>query len=301
MKILLIGNQPIEVDVSEYYDEYADFFEQAASHDQPGVEVEWTIFDNLYIQVGDGKFVIADLKNGRDLDEYDLLYIRGRELKSFYDVMYAISRYAVINNVPIINNYSSHRNASKLSQAVLFYEMNLPVPLTVYVGQAVLAQAPTLPFAFPCIMKATFGSHGNDNYLVRSYEEVREIVKNSESQYVLQRFIPNDGDFRILIIGKEVLAIRRKAVVGSHLNNTSQGGSAEMVALESLPKGLVAHALTITRYLDMNIAGVDVIMNSGDSSEYLFLEINSQPQLMTGAFIEDKKQMIGEYLRQLSK
>ena len=115
---------------------------------------------------------------------------------------------------------------------------------------------------------------------------------------MLQEFIPNDGDYRILVAGDNILGIERKAVEGSHLNNTSQGGSARLVSQDVLPEGMIADARRIARHLDMTIAGVDALIDK-HTGEYYFLEVNSQPQLMSGAYVNQKEQLIGVSLSAL--
>jgi formate-dependent phosphoribosylglycinamide formyltransferase (GAR transformylase) len=64
---------------------------------------------------------------------------------------------------------------------------------SVYVNRSILENGYEVGIEFPCVMKAVFGAHGNDNYLVNSLEEVRRIAQASALRFVLQRMIPNDG------------------------------------------------------------------------------------------------------------
>jgi len=295
MNILLIGSKQTSGNIPKYYNDYIDFFRKGSLHAKSSVGFSWTLFDDLFISVGDGDFRIIDTKSGHLLEHFDLILIRGKAFRHFFDVVRSVSRYAELKNIPVVNNYSGFRDSSKLAQAVQFFETGLPVANTVYVSKAVLEDKNELPFGFPCIMKAVFGAHGNDNYLVKSMDEVRNISEKSDLRFVLQRFVPNDNDFRILIMGSDAITISRKAINGSHLNNTSMGGEAYLVANESLPKGLIQDSIKIARYLDMTIAGVDALIDK-ETGEYFFLEVNSQPQLMSGAFIEEKEKLFGRYL-----
>lgn len=299
MKVLLIGSEQTSDDLAQYYGQYVDFFKKGAGFSKTNIEIQWTLFDDLYVQVGDGEFVIVDTKSGQDVKDFDAVFIRGKNFRQFFDVVRAISRYTSVHKIPVINDYSGFRDSSKLAQAVQFHENELPVASTVYVNRAITEKGHPLPFDFPCIMKAVFGAHGNDNYLVNSLDEVRDIASKSSTRFVLQRFVSNDNDFRILVIGDEVLVISRKAVEGSHLNNTSKGGSAYLVPIESLPEDMINNAKKITSNLDMTVAGVDVLIENG-TGDFFFLEVNSQPQLMTGAFVDEKAQMLGRFFDNLA-
>ena len=301
MHILLIGNKETAPDTDDYYSQYASFFQSALDMENSGAhEISYALIEELYIQVGDSDFIIRDTKHNKDLASYDAVLIRAKGLRNYFDVVKTISIYARQKALPVINDYSGFRDSSKLAQAVQFFVLDIPVATTVYVNRAVLYGAHELPFTFPCIMKATFGAHGNDNYLVGSIEEARNIAaKDPKIQFVLQRFVPNDGDFRILLAGNEVLIIKRLAQGESHLNNTSQGGSASLIDLDTVPTHVITDSRKIAAELGMTIAGVDVLADK-NTGEFFFLEVNSQPQLMSGAFVSEKITTVGRYFAALA-
>jgi glutathione synthase/RimK-type ligase-like ATP-grasp enzyme len=295
MQVLLIGNRETAENPEAYYEQYRSFFEAAAKKSKKSPEIVYTLFEDLIISVGDGEFAIYDSKNQTDIANFDLILIRGKGFRNYFDVVKTISIYCTSQNISVVNNYQTFRDSSKLAQATQFHLAGVPVAKTIFVTKAVLSGQHDLGISFPCIMKATFGAHGNDNYLVKSIEEAQQIAKQSpQLNFVLQRFVPNNKDFRILVIGKEILVFSRKAVEGTHLNNTSQGGQAELVPNQSLPKKVLEDAVKIAEQLDMTFAGVDALEDA-NTGEYYFLEVNSQPQLMSGAFIEEKSTIIAQY------
>lgn len=300
MKFILIGNKETSPDTEAYYTFYDEFFRDAIATTDADAEITHTLFDDLHISIGDGEFTIVDTRHGKDIADYDAVLIRGKGFRNYFDVVRAISRYCTLHSTPIINDYKGFRDSSKLAQALQFHELDIPVAKTVYLTDAVLNRKSPLGFDFPCIMKATFGAHGNDNYLVKDMEEAKKIVAKDESKkFVLQRFVPNDNDYRILVVGDETLVISREASEDSHLNNTSQGGSAVLAEAEQVPDWVLRDAIKIARHLDMTFAGVDVLADK-NTGEYFFLEVNSQPQLMSGAFVDEKKKIVGRYLASLN-
>lgn len=302
MKIAVIGSsqgKPTERNRA-YYDEYVTFFQQSVATVNEDVEVATALFDDLLIDVGEGVFSIFDTKNNVDMRTYDALFLRGDKFRANMDILGSISAYAKQHAIPVVNEVETGRVASKLLQAVHFEQLGVPVARTLCVNEALLSQFDKIEgWDFPCIMKARFGSHGNNNYVVESLDEIKKILQEDpEITYVLQRFIANDGDYRILLVGGEELIIGRSASGESHLNNTSQGGSASHIDPQILPEGLLKDAHAIAEYYRMAIAGVDAIQ-SKETGAYYFLEVNAQPQLMTGAFLEDKKRMVGTLIQQL--
>lgn len=299
MKILIIGgtNKPeVTDDMRLYYQKYIDFFKASADTVTDDTVVDASLVDDLIISAGDGAFSIYDAHNKRELREYDALFLRGDGFRQYIDVIGTINQYALQNNMKIINNYGDVKDWSKLLQAAYFHKLDMPIARTIYVTSAVIQNEVLLKWSFPCIMKATHGSHGNNNYMVYSMNEVASIrAREADKRFVLQRLIPNSGDYRILIVGEEVLVISRRAIDGSHLNNTSKGGEAILVDKEVLPNKVIADAKRVMEYFDLTIAGIDALADDS-TGEFFFLEVNAQPQLMSGAFISEKKQLMGKLL-----
>jgi len=295
MKILLLGTRGVAEDSDAYYRQYLDFFKTASSQSQTAVDVVHALIDDLFIAVGDGTFTIRDIRNDADLSEYAAVLIRGH-IHEHIDSVKTVSMYLKLYNIPSINDYSMFRTASKLIQAVHFHIYGLPVAQTVFVTPAVIANLDKLPFGYPCIMKATNGSHGNYNYKLNGPEDVVRVMTEDGDKhtFVLQRFMPNDCDFRVLVAGDELLIIKRSAAGDSHLNNTSQGGDAELVDPSTLPAEIIEQSRLIVKKINMSVAGVDVLYDQS-TQNYSFLEVNSQPQLMTGAFIEEKAKLMSNF------
>lgn len=252
-------------------------------------------FEHLMITISPDEFEIIDGNTGKKLDEYDFVMIRGK-FRKVLELAFVVSRYLALKGVPFLNDYSRYRPTSKLAQAVFFHELKLPFPATYFsMNSQYLSQLIAANLSYPIVVKDSFGAHGSQNYLVNSPKKMLSILKtNPEVKFVAQQFLPNDHDYRLLIIGNETpLQIKRTAVKGTHLNNTSQGGGSELV--DSVPRHMVKAAHRLARLLQMQIAGVDVLQSKIDGKFY-FLEINSQPQLVSGAFIKQKAEKIKNFL-----
>lgn len=300
MSILILGAAfPITHEDRAYYDQYVAYFENVVAPRNPDTTVKTAMLEELLISVGDGSIEMYDTRNQHSLDEYQVIILRGHGFPSYMDVVGTLTEYSKLHAIKLINKFEVIRNTSKLMQATQFFIHHIPVAKTFYINDALMEHQELARWQFPSIMKATVGSHGNDNYVVKSFDEVAIIIaKDPKKRFVLQRFVPNDGDYRVLIIGDEVMVIGRSAVEGSHLNNTSQGGVATLVDVSELPDGVIEKSREIMEAYGMSFAGVDVLIDK-ETGEYSFLEVNAQPQLMTGAFVEKKKEALGVYLSSL--
>lgn len=264
-----------------------------------GYEVRGAAFDDLVYDVSNTEFRIKDTKNQMELKDYDIVMIRGKAAR-YLDLAFCVSIYSSENHLVWFNDYSlAYPGGSKLAQAVIFYQLKVPFIRTLYsIDRQLLLSYAKSELRFPLILKDVFGSHGNDNHLVDSAESAASILDDNQSVYfIAQPYHPNNCDYRVLIIGRQQpLQIKRSATSGSHLNNTSQGASAEKVS--ELPVKILEQADRIRRAFKMTVAGVDVLQDTSDKN-YYFLEVNSQPQLATGAFIPDKIAALQSYLNQL--
>lgn len=188
-------------------------------------------------------------------------------------------------------------NASgKLYEMWRCWEYDVPIPKTAYGTTEFLGKCLVENFGGVGVFKSIRGTKGQDNYLVRSPEEIAKIVaENPDVEFILQEFIPNDGDYRIVTLGFEpYLAIYRSSGGTDHRNNTSLGGSAKIIPLDEVPAEILEMSRTAAKATNKRFAGVDVITHR-DSGQNYVLEVNHTPQVVTGAFIEEKYRVLTDY------
>lgn len=210
--------------------------------------------------------------------------------------------------IPYIDERVKPNAHGKYSWQVKYAENHLPFIPTVYgTGRALKEAYRTnkLQTAFPLVIKARQGRKGKDNYLVKNEAELMQLLEDRvDEAWVMQRFIENDGDYRVVVLGDKaetVIFRQRPKDADTHLNNTSQGASAMLVDISALPQGLCEDAVAAARVNGLAVAGVDMMVDQ-KTGRHVILEVNGAPQLATGAFPEEKMRRYTEYLsRQLDK
>jgi len=248
---------------------------------------------------------IYDPEKGYDIADFDLVVMRtvGKEL----ECAIAVAHYLAAKNVRFTDSYTYTQGRGKLACSFACVANGLPVPQTVYAKPKLLLEAiQNSDLEYPLILKADQGKKGKDNYLITSKTELQKALANCakrEIEVIAQEFIPNDGDYRILVLdGKPAFALFRQSAGKTHLTNTSQGGTASKIAIESLDPELVTDAVHAAALEALEVAGVDVVVDK-NTSKYYFLEVNRAPQIPTGAFANEKMtayaQMIKGYLQKL--
>jgi glutathione synthase/RimK-type ligase-like ATP-grasp enzyme len=269
---------------------YAEEF----SKELPDYQISGLCFDDLLVSFAPGKFSIKD-RSGNELKDYDLVIFRGK-LRRHLGLAYIISSYLIENKVRSFNEYSLYRPMPKLAQTHLFYQLGLPFIETLFsLDPDRLAEAAE-SLSYPLILKDNYGAHGENNFLIKNREDLSRRLQNTGAEMLVQKYHQNDSDYRVLVMGDlKPLIIKRTAASGSHLNNTSQGAKAE---LDNLPKRLLEQSKSLAKELKMTVAGVDILKDK-TTGEMLFLEINSQPQLLSGAYVDDKKKLFDDLLNSI--
>lgn len=183
-------------------------------------------------------------------------------------------------------------------------DKGLPLPRTFMSSHTEILKAfkNNPPIAYPIVAKAadTFG--GKMNFLAHNYGELKKAISQHKDQFfVIQEFIPNECDYRVLVMGGKIEFVMKRyrgADDATHVNNTSAGGQGEFVPVNELSEQMQADALlAAATTLRSDFAGVDLMVNN-ETGEHYILEVNEAPAIQTG-YMPDYK--IGVYLSYLNR
>jgi glutathione synthase/RimK-type ligase-like ATP-grasp enzyme len=111
---------------------------------------------------------------------------------------------------------------------------------------------------------------------------------NLKKSCIYQKYIPNEAEWRVIVINhKAVSMIRKKRQGNKFVNNLAQGG----LAWPEWNDDVAKYAVECSKSLNIEYCGIDII-KSLDDGKYYFLESNSAStyetsQLVTGINISD--------------
>ncbi len=268
----------------------------------PGLVVSAALLEDLLFAMDEESVEVVDTTNDRPLTDYDVIYFR--YWGDAQGPALAAARYCKLKNIPFVDSEVLRPGSfSKITQYMNLHEAGVPFPKTLVASSEQLVQRyVSYGFGFPLVLKSAGGTRGQDNYVVHDEVEMRRVLTDNPSlTFVLQAFIPNEGDYRVLVMGDQVvLLIKRTAAEGTHLNNTSQGGSAHIVSADSLPPEVSELSLRAARFFGRQIAGVDMVQSSSDGRWYCF-EVNRSPQIEHASFEPEKAQHLSRYLQSIAK
>lgn len=218
-------------------------------------------------------------------DQFDILLWRDTDTPAV--IRKVIASYFLQKGKIFIDKIWATRDwtGNKLRQVEFFSRHGLPIPKTLFVNQFIsyFKKSPQKLFqkiipilGLPFIAKPIVGAQGENVLLIKSQKDFQKLKKGVTGESPLfQEFIPNDGDFRALVINKKFIgAYKRIPKKGEFRANLAQGGRGQKIKPESK---LISLSKKVAELIGIEILGVDII-RCQKSKKYYVLETNGIPQ-----------------------
>ena len=273
---------------------------QAASSER-NLRLSRGSLSDMRITIKDSKLSIVEALTGKDLVEFDVTY---------FELWYKAQQQALAaalylqrhNKAFFSRELLTLPPLTKVGELAVLADQDVPIPDSFISNHRQIKQCfkNQPPIDFPLVLKAADGYGGKNNFLVKDYAALVDILdRYKDLQFVMQEFIPNDCDYRCLVFGGEiklVLKRTRDQSTGSHLNNTSAGATGELVAVSSLSEPARQAVLRAAEVLNRSeFAGVDLLLNAETGQPYI-LEVNQTPQIEIGAEVDAKMAALLDYI-----
>lgn len=267
-----------------------------------GMEFYQGSLKDLQVYFENGSMRIVESMTGMDLCEFDLVYFElfhKAQQQSLAAAKY-LERHGIEYFTPEVSRFTP---LTKLGQQALLANQDLPLPdgITTSARQFKKLFKKNPPFEFPFVIKSIQAFGGNNNFLVNSYAElVRILGEHKSDTFIAQPFIPNDFDYRVLMLGGEIkLVIKRsRQDETTHLNNTSQAASAEFFEPNVLTEQQKMDSIRAAKIVGREqFCGLDLLINK-NTGEHVVLEVNEAPAIQLGAEPERKMQAMLEFMSQ---
>lgn len=259
---------------------------------------------DLKILIKGNSMSIVESLTGRDISSFDLVYF---ELwyKSQQQAL-AAARLLDRKNIPYFSKeIYDILPITKVGELAVMADNNIPLPDTFISNSRQIKKVfkSNPPINYPIIVKAADGYGGKNNFLVKNYQDLVKILNDNKGlQFVIQEFIPNNCDYRCIVLGGKIaLVLRRTRDKNSdtHLNNTSAGAVGEVVPVDSLPDKAQEVVLRAAKLLNrFEFAGVDLMLHSKTNQPYI-LEVNQTPQIEIGAEVDKKMAAMIGYMQSI--
>lgn len=279
-----------------------EFVTQITRRLRDDVIVDMLHYDDIGLHMTSSAIEAWHITSGRSLRDYDLVYF-----KSFYrhsEQAVSIASFCADNAVPYLcHELDQGISFTKLTQYARLSRRRLPIIPTVYVNTSRWQDVESVvrdALAFPVVFKAAGGRGGDHNFLVNTFSELTQIAQRyAATDFVAQKFVPNDYDLRVLVVGGEIKLIikRQRQDDSTHLNNTSKGAESQLMTVDQLGMQVQEVVLQAAAEFQREIAGVDIMFDKNTGAAWI-LEVNASPQVATGAFRQEKLDVYAELFTQ---
>ncbi len=272
------------------------------SANSKGLQLSRGSLKDLHIFVENGILRVVDSLTGKDLREFDSVYFELWYKAQPQSLVAAI--YLNRHKIPFVSEeLLSLIPMTKVGELGALSGHGVPIPNSFSSSNREIKSIfkSHSPIDYPLVVKADDAYGGKDNYLVSSYVELCEVLdQNKDKTFVVQEFIPNDFDYRCIVLGGEIkVVLKRQRSGGGHLNNTSQGAEGTICEVSVLSEQMQSDVLQAARVTNRtSFAGVDLLVSNNGIGHYI-LEVNQTPQIEIGSNINVKMAAMVDHLKGL--
>ena len=201
------------------------------------------------------------LYKGEPLEDFDCVLAKGSF--RFAPLLSSLTNLLQESTTMPISDSAFTIAHDKLLTHLALQKHNIPMPRTYIVATADAAKEVMKKMHFPIIMKFPQGTQGKGVVFADSYSSgssILDALTALRQPFILQEFVDTDGeDVRALVVGgKVVAAMKRKANSAEKRANMHAGGTAETVFLDGVTERI---AVKTAKALNASICGVDILMS----------------------------------------
>jgi len=215
----------------------------------------------------------------KPISEFDLFFFRAvGEATEWANLLLL---YAEKKKVPVVDEYLAaygpERRLKSIS-GVFLAKNRVNYPRTSFASSKETLLAETEKFKYPFVLKISRGGRrGLGTLLVSDKKILERAIKGriEKTGFLLQEYIPNDGDFRLMVIGYQVLGGFKRQKKEKRLVLSRSLGPSE--ALKTIPQAVKEEAEKACQALKVEIASVDMVVDKRDKKPVI-IEVNEAPQ-----------------------
>lgn len=208
------------------------------------------------------------------VDDYVMVLHTSFGSELLHNLVSRINCKKFLNSIP----YKNTLIGNKLFQQTKVKELDESITIPTYTKENITG------LSAPFIAKPIDSSCGKGVFLF----EDKTVINNAPSNYIFQPYIPNDGDWRVVVIGgKAVSAIKRLGKIGQATNNIATGSFAIKENNKNTLDKIYNIAESVSQHMKFDYVGIDVIKDS-TNDKYFFLESNERPTFETSQILTGK-------------
>ncbi len=266
----------------------------------PEIEVIQRNFSDLVFEIQTDK-VEASLEEG-GVDEYDFVWLR-RVGKKYSPLGSALACVLEAKGISYFDtSWFKEGLNNKLTSLIKMAVVGLPVPKSLfYCRETIIKEKDQIvtQLEFPLVAKNIWLNRGKGVFLLKEASDFEGLINKTApgDHLLLQKFHPNDSDYRIVVLDGEVWAWEKRTRIADEFrNNAALGGREEFFPLEKIPPEMREIAIKAARVLDLQVAGVDLLVDKETGKIYI-LEVNRSPAFTTDLKISTELPAIAAFFK----
>jgi len=243
-----------------------------------GVGVEAINYNEIYLDsedISDGKMKVR-FKSGKKLEDYGVVYFK---FVKHYREEASLIMDCIDDDVKVVDSILRRGRPSdfcKIHQMKAMVDAGLKVPRFVMGRLKYLRYEAIKKFEYPLVLKGSQGDRRSQVFKFfsdaswdKGWEVFREREVNEGQRYMLQEYIVNTEDFRVMVLGNRVLGVMKRATGDNPLLKN-------VFSKAELPDFVLKKAILAAKACEIEVAGVDVVFKEGEKEPY-FWEVNRAP------------------------
>ncbi|MBU3957353.1 ATP-grasp domain-containing protein [Patescibacteria group bacterium] len=215
----------------------------------------------------------------RPLSEFDLFFFRAvGEATEWANLLLL---YAQKKKIAVVDDYLAAfgpKRRLKSISGVFLAKNGISYPRTSFAANKEVLLAEAEKFKYPFVLKISKGGRrGAGTLLIKDKEVLARAIKGriEKTGFLLQEYIPNDGDYRLMVIGYQVLGGFKRQKKEERLVLSRSLGPSE--ALKTIPQAVKEEAEKACQALKVEIASVDMVIDKRNGKPVI-IEVNEAPQ-----------------------
>lgn len=279
------------------------FAEEIGKRVGKGKQIVLARFSDLFFEIGDKK-VSVEIE-GMPITDFGLVYFR-RAGSDFSVVASTLAVYLKYLGIRFIDTIWAEIGplGSKFTSLVKLGLEGLPIFPTIYARGANINSysdriAKTL--GFPFVAKEVSTQRGKGVYKINSKIDLKNLPltdsRGEENQYMFQKFVEIDHEYRLLVLGESVRVWEEKIVTkkGEFRHNIALGAREKFLKIGEIPASLAGVAVSAAKALGLQVAGVDIATEKGTGKIFL-IEVNRGPGLTYDTAVSPELPEIAKFL-----
>lgn len=229
----------------------------------------------------------------RDLVDFDVFFFRavGSEL----EWSKLLELYAKEHKIPVVDQYLVTQGPLRRFKSVMgwqFAKAGVRYPKTVMVESWDDLRKTLENWTLPAIVKLSKGGrHGMGTFWIRQMSDLDELENTLNERsaklveagkekpiyrgFLVQEFIPNNGDYRLFVVGyKSLGGFKRQPKEEKLVLNKSIGKSESLTVV---PEDIVRMAEMAAQAVEVEVAGIDLIRDNTTGKVFV-VEVNEAPE-----------------------